>query len=102
MQAAPLQKDLEALSLDVGVLSSMILPGQRLLLETPPQGLTVEAGKGQGPRRGLHGCMEDTKSGKDETGLLLNVEMLASVLRLGLKRLNESSSHLAARSIART
>ena len=38
MQAAPLQKDLEALSLDVGVLLSAILPGQRLLLETPPKG----------------------------------------------------------------
>ena len=38
MQAAPLQKDLEALSLDVGVLSSVILLGQRLLLETSPKG----------------------------------------------------------------
>ena len=32
MQAAPLQKDLEALSLDVGLLSSVFLLGRRLLL----------------------------------------------------------------------
>ena len=38
MQAAPLQKDLEALSLDVGVLSSVILLEQRLLLEASPKG----------------------------------------------------------------
>ena len=51
MQAAPLQKDLEALSLDVGVLSSVILLEQRLLLEASPKGRPLNQARAAGRTR---------------------------------------------------